>query len=50
MDTIEPDERDCLSDSHRDFMARYIQAEVRIKEKVAEKLLRQRSISRDASK
>jgi len=41
--TIERDERDVLSDSHRDYMLRYIQFELERQEKVSDRFLRERS-------
>ena len=37
------DDRECLSDSHRDFLQRYIQFELERQEKVSERFLRERS-------
>ena len=42
MESLEKDDRDCLSDSHRDFLMRYIQAEHDRQEKVSEAFLRER--------
>jgi hypothetical protein len=49
MGTTEIDDRDCLCDSHRSYMERYIQAELARQEKVSERFLRERSNTREAS-
>jgi hypothetical protein len=41
-EAIESDNRDTLSESHRDYMARYIQAEIDRQEKVSERFLKER--------
>jgi hypothetical protein len=43
MNTIKEDNRETLSESHRDYMARYIQAELDRQEKASEWFLRERS-------
>lgn len=37
MEAIETDDRDCLCDSHRDFMIRYIEFELERQEQVSER-------------
>ena len=49
METTETDDRDCLCDSHRNFMERYIQTELDRQEKISERFLRERSNTGEAS-
>jgi hypothetical protein len=39
---IETDERDCLSDSHRDYMQRYVEYELEKQEQASKSFLRER--------
>lgn len=41
METIERDDRDCLSDSHRDYLLRYIQYELERQEQTSDRFLRE---------
>jgi hypothetical protein len=41
--TIDTDDRDCLSEFHRGFLTRYIEFELRRQERVSERFLRERS-------
>jgi hypothetical protein len=43
MNKTERDDRDCLSDAHREFLSRYMEQELRRAEQVAKRLLRERS-------
>jgi hypothetical protein len=40
---IESDDRDCLSESHREFLTRYIEFELWRQERVSERFLREGS-------
>jgi hypothetical protein len=41
-EAIQDDDRDCLSDSHRSFMQRYVEYELRRQEKVSKNFLQER--------
>jgi hypothetical protein len=43
METTDIDERDCLSDAHRDYMLGYIQYELERQERVSDRFLKEKS-------
>jgi hypothetical protein len=47
-DDRESDSRECLSDSHKDFMERYIAAEMERQERVSDRFLKRCSHQREA--
>jgi hypothetical protein len=50
MDTIKTDERDCLSDSHLEFMRAFILREDELGKAAVERFLKERSVQGKAAK